>query len=100
MEINNTKADKIKDVKVIIMDGINKEQEYIANLLQNEPGKYLERVDEDYYLTLCKKCLFPWIVHQQGEEDHQIILNKKRIIVEEDLYNEVRETGLSNYQKL
>ena len=71
---NIKKAARMEKVRDIIMYEIKQEQEYLTNLLQNEPEKYLERENENYYLTFCKKCLFPWIVHQQeGEgEDHEI----------------------------
>ena len=89
---NEKKAAKIEKVKDIIMYGIKQEQEYLTNLLQIEPEKYLERENDHYYLTFCKKCLIPWIVHQHEGEDeyHQIVFNKKRTIIDEDLQVEAR----------
>ena len=90
---NEKKAAKIEKVKDIIMYGIKQEQEYLTNLLQIEPEKYLERENDHYYLTFCKKCLIPWIVHQHEGEDeyHQIVFNKKRTIIDEDLQVEARD---------
>ena len=80
--------EKMDKIEAVIVDVINQEEEYITQLLQNEPQKYVEIEAEDCFLVLCKDCTMPLIVHG---EDHQIVFNKKRITVETDLFHEATE---------